>query len=49
MNLFLAAYRLDKPLVEASRGTLPFLPVLLLVVLLITSVPGLIIGVEGGG
>jgi len=46
MNLFLASYRLDKPLVEVYRAALPFLLVLAAVVLLITYVPGLIIGVD---
>lgn len=46
MNLFLASYRLDKPLVEVYRAALPFLLVLAAVVLLITYVPELIIGVE---
>ena len=39
MNLYLAAYRFDKPLVQVSRAALPFLLILLLVVLLITYVP----------
>ncbi len=46
MNLFLASYRLDKPLVEVYKSVIPFLIVLALVVLLITYVPGLIIGVD---
>ena len=46
MNLFLAAYRFDKPLVQIYRTALPFLLVLLLVVILVTYVPALIIGVE---
>ncbi|MFQ5985520.1 MAG: TRAP transporter large permease subunit, partial [Alphaproteobacteria bacterium] len=48
MNLFLASYRFDKPLVQVYRSALPFLLVLLLVVLLITYVPALTIGVAGG-
>jgi len=46
MNLFLASYRLDKPLMEVYKSAVPFLIVLALVVLLITYVPGLIIGVD---
>ncbi|MFQ5958418.1 MAG: TRAP transporter large permease subunit, partial [Alphaproteobacteria bacterium] len=49
MNLFLAAFRFDKPLVEVYRSALPFLLALALVVLLVTYVPALIIGVEGPG
>lgn len=44
MNLFLASYRLGKPLLAVYRAAFPFLLVLLAVVLLITYVPGLIIG-----
>jgi tripartite ATP-independent transporter DctM subunit len=40
-NLFLSAYRFDRPLVQIYRSTLPYLAVLLLVVLLITYWPGL--------
>lgn len=46
MNLFLASYRFEKPLAEVYRAALPFLLVLAAVVLLITYVPGLIIGIE---
>ena len=41
MNLFLAAYRFEKPVVEVCRSALPFLFVLLAAVLLITYVPAL--------
>lgn len=44
MNLFLASYRFDKPLVQVYRYAIPFLLVLLMVVLLITYVPALTIG-----
>lgn len=44
MNLFLASYRFDKPLVHIYRDAIPFLLVLLVVVLLITYVPALTIG-----
>ncbi len=45
MNLFLASFRLDKPLMEVYRSAWPFLVVLGTVVLLVTYVPALIIGV----
>ncbi len=41
MNLFLASYRFEKPLVEVYRNAIPFLLVLLGVVLVITYVPAL--------
>jgi TRAP-type C4-dicarboxylate transport system permease large subunit len=41
MNLFLAAYRFDRPLGEVYRSVLPFLLILLLGVLVITYVPAL--------
>lgn len=44
MNLFLASYRFEKPLVEVYRCAFPFLLVLLGVVLLITYIPALTIG-----
>jgi len=44
MNLFLASYRLERPMLEIYRSTLPFFLVLLAVVLLITYVPALTIG-----
>ena len=49
LNLFLAAYRFDKPVVSIYRSAVPFLLVLVMVVLVVTYVPGLIIGVPGGG
>ena len=45
MNLFLAAYRFEKPVVEVWRAGLPFLLLLTLVVLLVTYVPWIVIGV----
>lgn len=45
MNLFLAAYRFDKPVVTVYRSALRFLLVLVSVVLVVTYVPALIIGV----
>ncbi|MEE8239285.1 MAG: TRAP transporter large permease subunit, partial [Nitrososphaerales archaeon] len=44
MNLFLASYRFNKPLVQVYRHAIPFFLVLLIVVLLITYVPALTIG-----
>jgi tripartite ATP-independent transporter DctM subunit len=44
MNLFLAALRFDKPVLEVYRSTFPFFLVLLAVVLLVTYVPALTIG-----
>jgi C4-dicarboxylate transporter DctM subunit len=49
MNLFLASYRFDKPLIRVYRYAVPFLIVLLVVVLLITSRPALTIGVRALG
>jgi len=45
MNLFLAAYRFEKPVVEIWRAGLPFLLLLGLVVALVTYVPWIVIGV----
>jgi TRAP-type C4-dicarboxylate transport system permease large subunit len=44
MNLFLASYRFEKPLVQIYRDVIPFFLVLLCVVLLITYIPALTIG-----
>jgi len=41
MNLFLSAYRFEKPVTEIFRSVIPFFVVLALVVLLVTYVPGL--------
>ncbi|MGE5838371.1 MAG: TRAP transporter large permease, partial [Deltaproteobacteria bacterium] len=46
MNLFLASYRFERPLVEVYRYAVPFLLVLAAVVLLITYVPSLTLGVR---
>ena len=46
MNLFLASYRLEKPIVEVSRSVLPFLAVLVVVLLLITFIPSLVLGAQ---
>jgi C4-dicarboxylate transporter DctM subunit len=40
-NLFLSAYRFEQPLTRIYRSTLPYVVMLLIVVLLITYVPGL--------
>lgn len=45
INLFLSAYRFEKPVVEVWRAVLPFLLILAIVVLLVTYVPWVIIGV----
>ena len=39
MNLFIASYRFGKPITELYRAALPFMAVLLLALLLITSIP----------
>ena len=44
LNLFLASYRFNKPLMEVARATLPMLLILLAGVLLITYVPALTLG-----
>lgn len=41
MNLFLASFRLEKPIVEVGLSVLPFLTVLLFVLLLVTYAPAL--------
>ena len=41
MNLFIASYRFDKPVLEVYRATIPFFVILLLTVLLITYWPAL--------
>jgi tripartite ATP-independent transporter DctM subunit len=44
LNLFLASYRFNKPLMEVTRATMPMLLILLLGVLLITYVPVMTLG-----
>ena len=44
LNLFLASYRFNKPVLEVARATLPMLVVLAIGVLLITYVPWLTTG-----
>ena len=41
MNLFLASYRFEKPLLEVYKAVIPMLLVLLIGVLLITYIPWL--------
>jgi TRAP-type C4-dicarboxylate transport system permease large subunit len=41
MNLFIASYRFERPVVQLYRATLPFLAILLLTVLVITYWPWL--------
>jgi tripartite ATP-independent transporter DctM subunit len=47
MNLFIASYRFEKPIVEIYRATLPFMLVLMLALLLITYLPILSLGLLG--
>jgi TRAP-type C4-dicarboxylate transport system permease large subunit len=44
LNLFLASYRFDRPLMEVYRATLPLLAILGFGVLVITYVPWLTLG-----
>lgn len=44
MNLFIASYRFDKPILDLYRATIPFFVILLIVVLLVTYYPGLSLG-----
>ncbi|MCG8568367.1 MAG: TRAP transporter large permease subunit, partial [Desulfobacterales bacterium] len=41
MNLFIAGYRFNKPIMEIYKATIPFMLVLLLAVLIITYWPAL--------
>ncbi|WP_022665758.1 TRAP transporter large permease [Desulfospira joergensenii] len=41
MNLFIAGYRFNKPIMDIYRATIPFMLVLLLAILIITYWPGL--------
>ena len=47
MNLFLSAIRFDRPLPKVYRDTLPFFLLLLVMVLVITYVPGLVLWLPG--
>ena len=44
LNLFLASYRFDRPLLDVYRASVPFLIILGIGVLLITYVPWLTLG-----
>jgi TRAP-type C4-dicarboxylate transport system permease large subunit len=44
MNLFIASYRFDRPVMEIFRATLPFLAILMVAVLTITYWPWLSLG-----
>ena len=48
LNLFIASYRFDQPILTLYRATLPFLLLLLFCVLLITYWPWLSLGLAGG-
>lgn len=48
MNLFLAAYRFDKPLSKIYRATLPYFLILLVGVMIITYVPIILPGIMPG-
>lgn len=41
MNLFIASYRFNKPIIEIYQATIPFMLILLLAVLIITYIPWL--------
>ena len=41
MNLFIAGYRFNKPIIDIYKATIPFMLVLLLAVLIITYLPWL--------
>ena len=47
MNLFIASYRFDKPVMELYRATIPFFLILLLAVIVITYWPALSLGLLG--
>jgi len=47
MNLFIASYRFNKPVMQLYQATIPFFFILLLSVLIITYWPGLSLGLTG--
>ena len=47
LNLFLASYRFDRPLLDVYRASVPFLIILGIGVLVITYVPWLTMGLLG--
>ncbi len=44
MNLFIAMYRFDRPMLEVFRAVLPFVGILMVAVLVITYWPELSLG-----
>lgn len=48
MNLFIASYRFDKPVMTLYRATIPFFLILLVAVLIITYWPALSLALIGG-
>ena len=48
MNLFIASYRFDRPVLEVYRATIPFFVILLITVLVITYWPALTLYLVGG-
>jgi TRAP-type C4-dicarboxylate transport system permease large subunit len=48
MNLFIASYRFEKPIMTLYRATIPFFFILLIAVLLITYWPALSLVLIGG-
>jgi TRAP-type C4-dicarboxylate transport system permease large subunit len=49
MNLFIASYRFERPMIEVYRATVPFFAILLLTVLIITYWPPLSLTLVGAG
>ena len=49
MNLFLSAFRFERPFAEVCRAVLPFFAVLILVVVLVTYIPALSLIFADGG
>jgi tripartite ATP-independent transporter DctM subunit len=49
MNLFIASYRFERPVIEVYRATVPFFLILLVTVLIITYWPALSLTLIGGG
>jgi C4-dicarboxylate transporter DctM subunit len=47
MNLFIASYRFEKPVMQLYRATLPFFVILLITVLIITYVPAISLWLPG--
>jgi TRAP-type C4-dicarboxylate transport system permease large subunit len=49
MNLFIASYRFERPMIEVYRATVPFFVILLGTVLVITYWPALSLTLVGNG